>query len=161
MKILIAILFTHREHSCFSYNFSYVCVLSGFLVPSHMSVECLLLTCVTVQYYAIVWANGNVEVSTHSKTSIGCHIFLCFKHSRCDYYRVWFRGFSDNIRFEDNVCCDWLLVKPLDTTVLNIHEHYIGIGMFCVVSDRYSLEHRGWEWNERIHTFRKKLPSKT
>ena len=70
--------------------------------------------------------------------------------SRCYDYRVWFWGFSDdNIRFADKLPILWLITRKILRQ--NVSKYFIG--MFYVVSDRYSTEHRGWELNTEIHTF--------
>ena len=68
--------------------------------------------------------------------------------SRCYDYRVWFWGSSDdNIRFTDKLPILWLITRKILRQ--NVSKYFIG--MFYVVSDRYSTEHRGWELNKK-HT---------
>ena len=62
-------------------------------------------------------------------------------------YHVWFSGFSNNnIRFADNLPILWLITLEILTHIIC---KYFIIGMFFVVSGRYSTEHIEWEWNEK------------
>ena len=72
--------------------------------------------------------------------------------SRCYDYRVWFWGFSydNNIRFADKLPILWLITRKILRQ--NVSKYFIG--MFYVVSDRYSTEYRGGEnWTQKYTHF--------